>query len=118
MIVMIKSAVIFVLLIAALTETASARYRYPSSSSSFAKRSNYNNYNDANSAAELFGALSKFFANLQGTATVEDAATVAKAGLQAKRCANFWDESCANGGLNGAGSDEDWLDQNSPGKRR
>lgn len=35
-----------------------------------------------------------------------------------KRCANLFDETCAIGGVVGAGNDENWLVNNSPGKRQ
>lgn len=38
-------------------------------------------------------------------------------GATVKRCANLFDESCANGGLVGANRDDDWLTGNGVGKR-
>lgn len=34
-----------------------------------------------------------------------------------KRCANLFDESCLNGGLPGANRDEEWLNNQSPGRK-
>ncbi|RZC38518.1 hypothetical protein BDFB_011894 [Asbolus verrucosus] len=53
--------------------------------------------------AQVFKSLADFFNKLSVKTTV-------------KRCGNTFDESCANGAVPGAASDEEWL-ANGPGKR-
>ncbi|CAH1372102.1 unnamed protein product [Tenebrio molitor] len=53
---------------------------------------------------EVFQSLASFFNQLGRRANM-------------KRCANTFDESCLNGPIGGATSDENWLSNGSPGKR-
>lgn len=53
--------------------------------------------------ARDYRSLSNFFKKMHMVAT--------------KRCANLFDESCMNGGLPGANRDEEWLNNQSPGRK-